>query len=165
MTQQNPDYETALLRFGVGHNLLMSAQKLRELEGSEPSPENAVTIVFLMAFVTELYLKAFLLQAGVPDAELSSKLSYGHDLRALMDAANNKGLHFSQAPLMEKLVDLLNESHKRHGLRYMRPGEDVRVPVDISNSLLVLFHLGDHLWKHTDVAKLHPPKTAATSLP
>lgn len=165
MTQQNPDYETALLRFGVGQNLLMSAQKLRELEGSEPSPENAVTIVFLLAFATELYLKAFLLQAGGVGDKALGKFPYGHDLRALMNEATNKGLRFSQAPLLEKLVDLLNESHKRHGLRYVRPGEDVRVPVDISNSLQVLFHLGDHLWKHTDVAKLHPSKTGATSLP
>lgn len=161
MTQPNPDYERALLRFGVGQHLLLSAQKLRNLEGKDPSPEDGVSIVFLMAFATELYLKAFLLQAGVTDKELSDPSKYGHNLRALMTKAAEMGLSFSQSPLLEKLVDHLNASHKRHGIRYMRPGEEVQVPTDLPNSLAVLLHLGDHLWKHTDVAKTHPSRGAA----
>lgn len=155
MPQSSPQYDLARLRYGVAQALLMDAQTLRDVKGIDPPPEQAVGILFLMAFSTELYLKAFLLQAGVPDGTLGSR-PYGHDLRKLLDEATGRGLVFSQSPLLEKMVDHLREAHLKLELRYMPADRDIRVPADIGTCLQVLLHLDDHLARRTDVLRARP---------
>ncbi|KAB2839070.1 MAG: hypothetical protein F9K47_16735 [Burkholderiales bacterium] len=47
---------------------------------------------YLLGHAIELYLKAFLLRAGMASSLLKSKRKYGHDLNALLTEAKSRGI-------------------------------------------------------------------------
>jgi len=68
----------------------------------------------LIGFAAELYLKAFLLQRGVSEAELRSQ-KYGHKLHVLLENAEAHGL---VCPAARSLCGYL-EKHSTYEYRYM----------------------------------------------
>lgn len=72
----------------------------------------------LVGFAVELYLKSFLLHAGLSEDVLRSR-KMGHKLSALLDAAKDNG--FPQAGA-QQIVDYVGPMHETFEYRYMQQG-------------------------------------------
>ncbi len=73
-----------------------------EFHATARKTSSPVVRAYLLGHAIELYLKAFLLRAGVASTLLKSKRKYGHDLDALLAEAKNRGI--------EKLVRVSSQT-------------------------------------------------------
>lgn len=105
-----------------GQNFRNSAQILENaLEadhtGAPKSPLLAIPYYVLISHAAELFLKAALVKRGHTESQLS-KFQYGHDLLALLNELQAKGVSVSRESAA--VISGLHQQHKEHTLRYMK---------------------------------------------
>jgi hypothetical protein len=76
--------------FGTHQYASQFLSAARAVRDNVPSAESPCYLLYCQSL--ELILKAFLRLKGIPHAELRNR-PYGHDLEALLRAANHQGLH------------------------------------------------------------------------
>lgn len=64
----------------------------QEFHAAAEMADSPVARAYLLGHAIELYLKAFLMRAGVASSLLKSKKSYGHNLNALLTEARKRGI-------------------------------------------------------------------------
>lgn len=79
----------------------------------------SMPIHMLIGFALELYLKAWLLAAGVTSGILRSK-EMGHNLQGLYESARSHGMPDTRD--MQSLIDLVHKYHAGFDYRYMKEG-------------------------------------------
>ena len=95
------------------------------------------SVHLLMGFATELYLKAFLIDRGLSETELSRR-PYGHNLDVLFERA--KELDLKSSVEVATVISHLNPGHSTYRYRYFGPttefvGTDYAVAFDCLDKL------------------------------
>jgi hypothetical protein len=100
---------------------------------------------FLLCHSVELAMKAYLVATG---STLDAVV--GHDLKRLRNRCRERGLTLSH-PRANLVLDMIGPVHKKHLLRYKRPG-GVTMPNDIEFNDFVSRVLGD-IWPTIHIAE------------